>query len=54
VKFNNRKLSWYEIKLRPFYHTDLQNTFENIVFTEKPYNGKGILEKVFSDKSKDN
>ncbi len=27
-----------ELKLRPFYHTDLKNTLENIVFKE-------ILEK---------
>ncbi|HDY90224.1 MAG TPA: hypothetical protein ENH82_19155 [bacterium] len=45
---NNNELP--EIKLRPFYHTDLRNTLKNIVFTDKPE--KGILEKVFSDKSK--
>ncbi len=45
---NNNHLP--EIKLRPFYHTDLRTTLENIVFTEKPR--KGILETVFSDKSK--
>ena len=41
-----------EIKLRPFYHTDLKNTLENIVLKEKPDKGKNILEKVFTDKSK--
>ena len=35
-----------KIKLRPFYHTDLRTTLENIVFTEKPE--KGILEKISS------
>ena len=47
---NNNVFS--EIKLRPFYHTDLTNTLGNIVFTEKQDSRKGILEKVFSDKSK--
>lgn len=41
-----------ELKLRPFYHTNLQNTLENIVFKEKPEKEKGLLEKMFSDKSK--
>ncbi len=47
---NNNELP--EIKLRPFYHTDLKTTLENIVLKEKPDKSKGILEKVFSDKSK--
>ena len=41
-----------EIKLRPFYHTDLKNTLENTVFKEKPEKEKGIIYKIFSDKSK--
>ncbi|MFC1551321.1 hypothetical protein ACFL6P_02025 [Candidatus Latescibacterota bacterium] len=45
---NNNELP--EIKLRPFCHTDLKNSLENIVITDKPE--KGVLEKVFSDKSK--
>ena len=39
-------------KQKPFYHTDLTNTLENIVFKEKSTKEKGILEKVFYDKSK--
>ena len=49
VSKNNELL---ETKLRPFYHTDIKNTLENIVFTEKQDCGKSILEKVFSDKNK--
>jgi len=41
-----------DVSSKPFYHTDIKNTLENIVITEKPDSGKGILEKVFSDKSK--
>ncbi|MBT4483586.1 MAG: hypothetical protein HOC71_07905 [Candidatus Latescibacteria bacterium] len=41
-----------ELEFRPFYHTDIKNTLENIEFTEKKDSEKGILEKVFSDKSK--
>lgn len=40
------------LKPRPFYHTDLKESLENIVFKEGSENEKGILEKVFSDKSK--
>ena len=40
------------LKLKPFYHTDLKNNLEGIVFKEAPEQEKGILEKVFSDKSK--
>ena len=39
-----------EIKLRPFYHTDLKNTLENIVFTDKPK--KAFLKKYFLIKVK--
>ena len=45
-----KKSGTIELKLRPFYHTDLKNTLENIIFNENPK--KGILDKVFSDKSK--
>ncbi len=41
-----------ELKLKPFYHTDLTNNLEKIVFKTEPKEEKGILEKVFSDKSK--
>lgn len=41
-----------ELKLKPFYHTDLKNNLEGIVFKAEPEKEKGILEKVFSDKSK--
>jgi len=41
-----------ENKLKPFYHTDLKSTLENIVFKEKPEKEKSIIDKIFSDKSK--
>jgi len=41
-----------ELKLKPFYHTDLTNNLEGIVFKAEPEKDEGILEKVFSDKSK--
>ena len=41
-----------EINTSPFYHTNLKNSLENIVFKEKPDNEKGLLERIFSDKSK--
>ena len=40
------------LKLRPFYHSDLKNNLEGIVFKEGPEKEKGTLEKLFSDKSK--
>ena len=41
-----------ETKLNPFYHTDLKNTLENIVFKDKPEKDANLLDKLFSDKSK--
>ena len=41
-----------EIKLRTFYHTDLKNTLENIVFKDKPEKDTNLLDKLFFDKSK--
>ena len=38
-----------EIKARPFYHTNLENTLETNVFTQNTNNGKSIFEKVFSE-----
>ena len=35
-----------KLKLKPFYHTNLQNNLENIVFKAEPEREKGILEKV--------
>jgi len=58
---NSENMSLFSVyfentKLKPnknyFYHTDLKNTLENIVFKEIPDNKKGLLSKVFSDKSK--
>ena len=46
----NSLLDNSELKLKPFYHTDLKNNLEGIVFKEAPEQEKGILEKVFSDK----
>lgn len=37
---------------KPFYHSDLKNTLEGIVFKETPEKQQGILEKMFSDKGK--
>ena len=39
-------------KPRPFYHSDLRESLENIVLKEGSEKEKGILERVFSDKSK--
>ena len=41
-----------EITPQPFYHNDLKNTLETIVFKDKPETEKAIVERVFSDKSK--
>ena len=41
-----------ELKSHPFYHTDLKNTLETIVFKDKPAKEKSLVEKVFADKSK--
>ncbi|HEB41834.1 MAG TPA: hypothetical protein ENI08_02320 [Candidatus Dependentiae bacterium] len=41
-----------EIKLRPFSHTDLKNTLEDIVFKDKPEKDTNLLDKLFFDKSK--
>ena len=40
------------LKLKPFYHTDLKNSLEDIVFKVQPEKEKSLLGKVFSDKSK--
>jgi len=41
-----------KIVLRPFYHTDLKNTLENIVFKDKLEKDTNLLDKLFFDKSK--
>ena len=41
-----------ELSLTPFYHADLENSLEGIIFNEKPEKEKGLLEKMFSDKTK--
>ncbi len=41
-----------KIKLRPFYHTNLKDTLENIVFKDKPEKDTNLLDKLFFDKSK--
>lgn len=38
----------------PFYHTDLKNNLENIVFNKEPEQNYGVLERVFSHKCKAN
>lgn len=40
------------LKIKPFYHSDLKNSLENIVFNKESEKEKGILERVFSNKSK--
>jgi len=40
------------IELRPIYHTDLKASLDNLVLKEKPEQEKGLLERVFSDKTK--
>jgi hypothetical protein len=40
------------IELKPFYHTDLKESLENIVFKEESKKGEGMLERVLSDKTK--
>lgn len=37
---------------KPFYHSDIKNSLEGVVFKEKPEKEKGLLEKLFSDKTK--
>lgn len=36
-----------ELKSYPFYHTDLKNTLENIVFKDKPEKDTNLLDKLF-------
>jgi len=40
------------IELKPIYHTDLKASLDNLVLKEKPEQEKGLLERVFSDKTK--
>ena len=40
-----------KINLSPFYHTDLTNTLEKILLIDRSEKNKGILEKIFVDKS---
>ena len=41
-----------QLSLTPFYHADLRTSLEGILFREKPEKEKGLLEKLFSDKTK--
>ena len=55
TEYSNAFPNYWEnsvLKPRPFYHTDLKTSLENIMFKEEPKKEKGLLEKVFSDKSK--
>lgn len=36
---------------KPFFHTELKSSLENIVFNNKAVNGKAPLENIFADKS---
>lgn len=37
---------------KPFYHSDLENTLEGIVFEQPSDGATGALERIFSDKTK--
>lgn len=41
-----------DTKVRPFYHSDLKNSLEKIIFKGSNGKEKGILQKLFSDKRK--
>lgn len=40
------------LKPRPFYHTGIEETLENIVLNDEPVKARGAVEKIFSDKGK--
>ena len=40
------------IELKPFYHTDSKASLENLLLVERPESKEGLLERVFSDKTK--
>ena len=40
------------LKPRPFYHTGFEDSLEQVVFREEPEKDRGVLGRVFSDKSK--
>jgi hypothetical protein len=40
------------LQIKPFYHTDLKYSLEKTVLMEEPERETGLLERVFSDKSK--
>lgn len=40
------------LKPRPFYHTGIEESLENIVLKEEHLPERGIIDKVFSDKSR--
>jgi len=40
------------LKTRPFYHTGIEESLENIVLKEEPERERGIVDKVFSDKGR--
>ena len=55
TRYSNAVPSYLEnsvSKSKPFYHTDLKNSLEGIVFKVQPEKEKGLLEKLFSDKSR--
>ncbi len=37
---------------KPFYHSDLKSSLENIVFDEDESSKKGIADRIFTDKTK--
>ncbi len=52
LKVIPNNIEYSEVKLRPFYHSDLKDSLENIVIGEAPVKKEGLLGKVFTDKTK--
>lgn len=46
------KSNYTSLTVKPFYHSDLKKSLENILVDKKPKGEKGIIEKLFSDKTK--
>ena len=40
------------LKPRPFYHTGIEDSLENIVLKEEPLPERGTIDKIFSDKGR--
>jgi hypothetical protein len=40
------------LQVKPFYHSNMNKTLENILLNKKPVGRKGVIEKLFSEKTK--